>query len=51
VDWQELFAALRASGFLARDDAIVVSNVFAEDERAEESARHQLATLRKLIEV
>ncbi|MGO4533540.1 sugar phosphate isomerase/epimerase family protein [Leifsonia sp. 2MCAF36] len=49
VDWQELFGALRASGFLDRDDALIVSNVFAEDERAEESARSQLVKLRELI--
>lgn len=49
VDWQELFGALRSSGFLDRDDAIIVSNVFAEDERAEASATHQLTRLRELI--
>ncbi|SEB08011.1 sugar phosphate isomerase/epimerase family protein [Leifsonia sp. 21MFCrub1.1] len=49
VDWQELFGALRTSGFLDRDDALIVSNVFAEDERAEESARSQLRKLRELI--
>lgn len=49
VDWPELFGVLRASGFLDRADAIIVSNVFAEDERAEESARAQLETLRTLL--
>lgn len=49
VDWEELFGVLRATGFLAREDAIIVSNVFAEDEDAEASARHQLAELRRLI--
>ena len=49
VDWSELFGALRASGYLDRDDALLVSNVFAEDERADASARHQLDHLRHLI--
>lgn len=50
VDWSELFATLAASGFLAREDALIVSNVFAEDERADEVSRFQLASLRELIE-
>ncbi|MBL3685447.1 sugar phosphate isomerase/epimerase [Leucobacter zeae] len=50
VDWQELFGTLRATGFLDREDALIVSNVFAEDERADESARHQLAAIRDLVE-
>ena len=49
VDWTELFDTLRATGFLDRDDAILVSNVFAEDERAEASARSQLTRLRELV--
>ena len=49
VDWAQLFGALAASGFLARPDAIIVSNVFAEDETAEETSRYQLETIRKLI--
>jgi myo-inositol catabolism protein IolH len=49
VDWDELFGVLGATGYLDRDDAIVVSNVFAEDETWEESARHQVARLRDLI--
>lgn len=48
VDWGELFGALRSSGFLDRDDAIIVSNVFAEDETWEASAAHQLEQLRRL---
>lgn len=49
VDWETLFATLGATGFLDREDAIIVSNVFAEDERWEDSARHQLTRLRELI--
>jgi myo-inositol catabolism protein IolH len=46
VDWAEYFGALRASGFLDREDAILVSNVFGEDERWRESGRHQLEAIR-----
>lgn len=49
VDWAELFAALSASGFLARQNAIICSNVFAEDETADETSRYQLAKIRELI--
>lgn len=49
VDWQQLFSTLRAMGFLDREDALIVSNVFAEDERAEEVSRSQLERLRELI--
>ena len=49
VDWAELFGTLRASGYLDREDALIVSNVFAEDEHADESSRYQLAKIRELI--
>ncbi|MFZ2239835.1 MAG: sugar phosphate isomerase/epimerase [Gordonia amarae] len=49
VDWTELFTTLRASGFLDRDDAIICSNVFAEDEHADETSEYQLAKLRDLV--
>lgn len=50
VDWQELFGTLRQTGFLDREDAIIVSNVFGEDERADEVSRFQLAKVRELIQ-
>lgn len=50
VDWTELFATLKSIGFLDRDDALIVSNVFAEDDRWEASAAHQLSELRRLID-
>ncbi|WP_285042540.1 sugar phosphate isomerase/epimerase [Plantibacter sp. LMC-P-059a] len=50
VDWSGLFATLGRTGFLDREDAIVVSNVFAEDERADEVSRFQLERLRALID-
>ncbi|WP_025134183.1 sugar phosphate isomerase/epimerase family protein [Leucobacter sp. PH1c] len=49
VDWEELFGALRATGYLDREDALIVSNVFAEDERADEISRFQLTRIRELI--
>ncbi|MFM6975026.1 MAG: sugar phosphate isomerase/epimerase family protein [Agromyces sp.] len=49
VNWTELFGALKASGYLAREDALIVSNVFAEDERADEVSKFQLAELKRLI--
>lgn len=49
VDWDQLFAALGATGFLAREDAILCSNVFAEDERADEVSASQLARIRDLV--
>jgi myo-inositol catabolism protein IolH len=49
VDWTELFSTLRATGYLDREDALVVSNVFAEDETADEVSRYQLQKLRDLI--
>lgn len=50
VDWSELFSTLRSSGFLDDPEALIVSNVFAEDERADEVSTFQLAKLRELIE-
>lgn len=49
VDWDELFTTLRQVGYLDREDALIVSNVFAEDEAADEVSRFQLARLRELI--
>ena len=49
VDWDELFATLRGTGYLDREDALIVSNVFAEDERADEVSQFQLSRLRELI--
>lgn len=49
VDWEELFGALAGSGFLDDPEAIIVSNVFAEDEDAAGSATYQLAKIRELI--
>jgi myo-inositol catabolism protein IolH len=50
VNWGELFGTLASTGYLDRDDALIVSNVFAEDESADEVSRFQLSRLRELIE-
>ena len=47
VDWAEFFGALDDVGFLHRDDALIVSNVFAEDEDWEQVSRFQLAAIRE----
>ncbi len=49
VDWAELFSTLRSTGYLDREDALLVSNVFAEDETADEVSRYQLQKLRDLV--
>ncbi len=49
VDWAELFATLARTGFLDREDAIICSNVFAEDETADETSRSQLETINRLV--
>lgn len=49
VDWGELFAVLRETGYLDRPDALIVSNVFAEDEDADAVSRFQLDRLRALV--
>lgn len=49
VDWNELFGTLKSSGFLDREDALIVSNVFAEDENWEDVSRYQLSAITELI--
>jgi hypothetical protein len=50
VNWEELFSTLRTTGYLDREDAIIVSNVFAEDETADQTSRYQLEKIRELIQ-
>ena len=49
VNWDGFFAGLAANGFFGRDDSILVSNVFAEDENAEAVSRFQLETIQRHI--
>jgi myo-inositol catabolism protein IolH len=46
VDWTEFFRELAGVGFLDREDALIVSNVFAENEHWDEVSRHQLAAIK-----
>ncbi|ALC04680.1 Protein IolH [Corynebacterium deserti GIMN1.010] len=50
VNFDEIFGLLRSTGYLDRDDALLVSNVFAEDEAAEEVSRYQLEKIKALID-
>jgi myo-inositol catabolism protein IolH len=45
VDWTEYFQELAGVGFFDRSDALIVSNVFAEDEQWDEVSRSQLAAI------
>ncbi len=49
VNWDELFATLKQIGYLDRSDALIVSNVFAEDETADDTSKYQLEMLRELV--
>ncbi|MFV0463615.1 MAG: sugar phosphate isomerase/epimerase family protein [Nostocoides sp.] len=45
VDWDDFFGGLAEIGFYDREGSIMCNSVFAEDERADEMARYQLATM------
>ncbi len=49
LDWHDFFAGLAEIGFYQRDDTVMCSSVFAEDENAHEVARFQLATMREYV--
>jgi myo-inositol catabolism protein IolH len=49
VDWDEFFQTLASTGFFNRDDSILVSNVFAEDERAQEVSQYQLERIQHYV--
>lgn len=49
VDWDAFFGALRGTGFVEREDALIVSNVFAEDENWEEVSTYQLQAIRRRL--
>jgi myo-inositol catabolism protein IolH len=50
VDWDEFFGGLATNGFLDREDSVMVSSVFAEDESAMEVSRYQLAQMTERAE-
>ena len=49
LDGNKFFAGLAEIGFYQRDDTVMCSSVFAEDENAHDVARYQLATMREHI--
>ena len=50
VDWDEFFGGLSKLGFYDREDTVMVSSVFAEDETAHEVSRYQLKTMTDYID-
>lgn len=50
VNWDEFFGGLGEIGFLDRDDTVMVSSVFAENENADEVSRYQLRTMQQFID-
>lgn len=50
VDFDELFKLLRTTGYLDREDALLVSNVFAEDESFLDVSRYQLQKIKELVD-
>ncbi|GAB3654967.1 sugar phosphate isomerase/epimerase [Zhihengliuella somnathii] len=49
VDFQELFGGLAEIGFLDREESVICSSVFAENENAHEVSRYQLQTINDLV--
>ncbi|WP_136609263.1 sugar phosphate isomerase/epimerase family protein [Sinomonas albida] len=49
VNWEEFFGGLGEIGFLDRDDTVMVSSVFAENENAHEVSRYQLRTMQERV--
>jgi myo-inositol catabolism protein IolH len=49
VNWDEFFGGLQEIGFLDREDTVMVSSVFAEDDNAADVSRYQLETMKQRI--
>ena len=49
VEWDEFFGGLAALGFYDRDDTVMVSSVFGENENADDVSRYQLKTMNDYI--
>jgi len=49
VNWDEFFGGLSKLGFYDRDDTVMVSSVFGENENADEVSRYQLETINDYI--
>ncbi|MDQ0823105.1 sugar phosphate isomerase/epimerase [Arthrobacter sp. V4I6] len=50
VNWDEFFGGLKEIGFLDKDNPVMVSSVFAEDDNAEDVSRYQLETMGRYID-
>lgn len=50
VDWENFFAELQRNGFLDREDSVMVTCVFAENENHEAVTRYQLEQMRSRTE-
>ncbi|MEE2569808.1 sugar phosphate isomerase/epimerase [Pseudarthrobacter sp. J64] len=49
VNWDEFFGGLKEIGFLDKENTVMVSSVFAEDENADEVSRYQLDTINRYV--
>ena len=49
VNWGEFFGGLKEIGFLDREDTVMVSSVFAENETSAETARFQLEKINNFL--
>ncbi|AYJ49170.1 sugar phosphate isomerase/epimerase family protein [Rhodococcus sp. P1Y] len=49
VNWDEFFGSLGELGFYGKDDTVMVSSVFAENENADEVSRYQLKTMNEFV--
>lgn len=49
VNWDEFFGGLGELGFYGKDDTVMVSSVFAENENADEVSRYQLKTMNEFV--
>lgn len=49
VNWDEFFGGLAENGFTDRDESVMVSCVFAENENAAEVAKYQLRTMQEYV--
>jgi myo-inositol catabolism protein IolH len=49
VNFDQLFVALKANGFLDNPDSVLCSSVFAENETNHETAVYQLGAIRELV--
>lgn len=49
VNWEEFFGGLAENGFTSREETVMVSCVFAENDNAKEVAKYQLQTMRSSV--